>query len=226
MVCRLPGCRDHPRVCGEHLADHVVAAHVEGSSPRMRGTRIRYVWNGGHCGIIPAYAGNTYVRGQKVVLDGDHPRVCGEHVRSSIVSSCSSGSSPRMRGTPHHHDCQNHPVGIIPAYAGNTKDLCPSYCGLRDHPRVCGEHPFCGLPWHAPYGIIPAYAGNTPTRTPSATVTGDHPRVCGEHRQGPVRRRSEAGSSPRMRGTPGAVGLGRFGRGIIPAYAGNTWCAV
>ena len=52
-------CRDHPRVCGEHL--HVVrcAAKHSGSSPRMRGT----LWDGSEfaqtIGIIPAYAGNT-----------------------------------------------------------------------------------------------------------------------------------------------------------------------
>ena len=71
-------------------------------------------------------------------------------------------------------------------------------------------------------GIIPAYAGNTMACRPFLRSIRDHPRVCGEHRQGPVRRRSEAGSSPRMRGTPFSFGDRTPHDGIIPAYAGNT----
>ena len=72
-------------------------------------------------------------------------------------------------------------VGIIPAYAGNTGRIDEREGGLRDHPRVCGEHKGVitmeylgtgssprmrgtlnveggGESFH---GIIPAYAGNT-----------------------------------------------------------------
>ena len=31
-------------------------------------------------GIIPAYAGNTHVRHWRCRWQGDHPRVCGEHM--------------------------------------------------------------------------------------------------------------------------------------------------
>ena len=31
--------RDHPRVCGEHSTDYLPSADLQGSSPRMRGTR-------------------------------------------------------------------------------------------------------------------------------------------------------------------------------------------
>ena len=30
-------------------------------------------------GIIPAYAGNTMGQKKMTFVDGDHPRVCGEH---------------------------------------------------------------------------------------------------------------------------------------------------
>ena len=71
--------------------------------------------------------------------------------------------------------------GIIPAYAGNTKEYLGDDVYGRDHPRVCGEH--STKPWmtwksrgSSPRmrgtlrkiwigflngGIIPAYAGNT-----------------------------------------------------------------
>ena len=50
---------DHPRVCGEHSheLEHVVA--LQGSSPRMRGTRSINNAAQHFNGIIPAYAGNT-----------------------------------------------------------------------------------------------------------------------------------------------------------------------
>ena len=71
-------------------------------------------------------------------------------------------------------------------------------------------------------GIIPAYAGNTAQDGAGLGHAGDHPRVCGEHRRLVFGEIVELGSSPRMRGTQGAVrNTGQRG-GIIPAYAGNT----
>ena len=58
---RLPprDCRDHPRVCGEHIK-LVHLRHIpQGSSPRMRGTRVHKFRQLLELGIIPAYAGNT-----------------------------------------------------------------------------------------------------------------------------------------------------------------------
>ena len=53
-----------------------------------------------------------------------------------------------------------------------------------------------------------------------------HPRVCGEHAPLPGRRIVEAGSSPRVRGTPFCPRRGRGMRWFIPACAGNTVAAV
>ena len=71
-------------------------------------------------------------------------------------------------------------------------------------------------------GIIPAYAGKTNHLLERWRVHRDHPRICGEHEpmvENPV---LNAGSSPRMRGTPGSQGPCVQAAGIIPAYAGNT----
>ena len=111
-----------------------------GSSPRMRGTQ-----NACHdwflpYGIIPAYAGNTRSPQIHTILDGDHPRVCGEHLHCNFHRSQKLGSSPRMRGTQALAAAFNIDKGIIPAYAGNT-DLHSLLIGqIGDHPRVCGEH--------------------------------------------------------------------------------------
>ena len=152
------------------------------------------------------------------------------------------GSSPRMRGTLCERRAVLESLGIIPAYAGNTIDERGALRPVRDHPRVCGEHSknckicqvflgssprmrgthSCVFPLVFLSGIIPAYAGNTPTGYRPAHRYRDHPRVCGEHVAALIAVVVAAGSSPRMRGTPGGVILPVLGFGIIPAYAGNT----
>ena len=147
-----------------------------------------------------------------------------------------------MRGTPVERRGTGCPPRIIPAYAGNTfaARWCPRV--RRDHPRVCGEHlmSICppSLGWGSSPrmrgthhvarvggvrpGIIPAYAGNTHIRCQSTPQPWDHPRVCGEHVSDWADLASALGSSPRMRGTLLLPLPLPNGRGIIPAYAGNT----
>ena len=91
--------QDHPRVCGEHALFASAKADPLGSSPRMRGTRENRFRDFDFDGIIPAYAGNTYLRPSMVSMTRDHPRVCGEHNTLNSVASFAPGSSPRMRGT-------------------------------------------------------------------------------------------------------------------------------
>ena len=131
---------DHPRVCGEHRDLRSSGRRAQGSSPRMRGTQVPAKQGVLPFGIIPAYAGNTcWTRYYRRIV-GDHPRVCGEHKFRRSKGFFCSGSSPRMRGTPslpfHDHEI----VGIIPAYAGNTRTPSRKSTTGRDHPRVCGEH--------------------------------------------------------------------------------------
>ena len=113
--------RDHPRVCGEHTGGSQRMMHNPGSSPRMRGTLLRYLRGFLRDGIIPAYAGNTFFLLCEASSSRDHPRVCGEHFVVVLHGFLPLGSSPRMRGT---HWVRPHPnamMRIIPAYAGNTR---------------------------------------------------------------------------------------------------------
>ena len=209
----------------------------------MRGTHATRLKAIRESGIIPAYAGNTRIFLEQRKRLRDHPRVCGEHTRSSLVTCIPAGSSPRMRGTPSGSKGQYHQSGIIPAYAGNTYYSRCEKTFPRDHPRVCGEHtailksliviegssprmrgtPYQLITMPIYIGIIPAYAGNTCLLPVHTAICRDHPRVCGEH---PMRCTStcmNSGSSPRMRGTLGQHGRLRPNCGIIPAYAGNTF---
>ena len=72
-------------------------------------------------------------------------------------------------------------------------------------------------------GIIPAYAGNTCEERRRCGQDRDHPRVCGEHDVCNSGLAVNQGSSPRMRGTLCGVPRDTTTRGIIPAYAGNTY---
>ena len=152
------------------------------------------------------------------------------------------GSSPRMRGTPCTCTTGSPHIGIIPAYAGNTRLRLRCGASPWDHPRVCGEHqgfldllnegrgssprmrgtPVASFATIAVTGIIPAYAGNTSQCAALRAVLRDHPRVCGEHRSATSLAVRLTGSSPRMRGTPVDGSWHALLSGIIPAYAGNT----
>ena len=79
MMCCPVTCWDHPRGCGEHLVGPCAFVPHAGSSPRMRGARVRQHLDHHVGGIIPADAGSTH--------------------RLPLVHLCpSQGSSPRMRG--------------------------------------------------------------------------------------------------------------------------------
>ena len=127
----------------------LVNLKVDGSSPRVRGTRIRadrtmrvrirpvhpracgehgsFASCPGAIGgrFIPARAGNTPPPpGQGGPSSYPvHPRACGEHagLGQTIRRTNGSGSSPRVRGTP------RHPSPVI-------RHSDPV------HPRACGEH--------------------------------------------------------------------------------------
>ena len=91
---------DHPRMCGEHPLLTGRCRTTSGSSPHVRGTRIRpppYVQT---FGIIPACAGNTLWQWAHSVKTWDHPRMCGEHGRVIGDVFFRLGSSPHVRGTP------------------------------------------------------------------------------------------------------------------------------
>ena len=147
-----------------------------------------------------------------------------------------------MRGAQRSAVGRSIPRGIIPAYAGSTFELAVCKHGVKDHPRVCGEHrcvivkqrlcpgssprmrgaPAMSIGIDAALGIIPAYAGSTGHRGHHDHGGRDHPRVCGEHLTYNQRAAEIMGSSPRMRGAPPrAVHVGKTA-GIIPAYAGST----
>ena len=147
-----------------------------------------------------------------------------------------------MRGTLIRRHAKGFHHRFIPACAGNTSAAMLSVSLEAVHPRLCGEHGSTGStdratvgssppvrgtrPWEArPRGcrrFIPACAGNTAWPGARATVVPVHPRLCGEHAGWFGNHSCKAGSSPPVRGTHGAHGVGHDIGRFIPACAGNT----
>ena len=132
--------KDHPRTCGEHQIDELVAVPEIGSSPHMRGTLMCWLCSSSSAGIIPAHAGNTVTSPERVSASRDHPRTRGEHSAKTACCIIIAGSSPHMRGTRPSHLHRPQRLGIIPAHAGNTFCCFCCVCLFGDHPRTCGEH--------------------------------------------------------------------------------------
>ena len=167
---------------------------------------------------------------------------CGELSKPSWAIVQLDGSSPLARGTQDLDRLGYVADRFIPAYAGNSLDMCRSRCTFPVHPRLRGEL-FSLLALLARYSgsspltrgtrqarhwlrypsrFIPAYAGNsreTVSRSKSKSV---HPRLRGELRLQLPGGRLHNGSSPLTRGTQLAIRQRERGRRFIPAYAGNS----
>ena len=191
---------DHPRACGELDTAKKVGDVGGGSSPRMRGTRLRRSSRRGRTRIIPAHAGNSSSLGSHRGGFSDHPRACGELIGVCPAAYAAAGSSPRMRGTrgrAHAHDARGR---IIPAHAGNSQRASSRGGWSPDHPRACGElhrapvfhyvgsgssprmrgtRAACSAAVNL-FWIIPAHAGNSVPVPGICGCTPDHPRACGE----------------------------------------------
>ena len=217
------GLAVHPRVCGELSSRPAMPPTPTGSSPRVRGTRRPTRRTALPSRFIPACAGNS-----SVPLSRAERR---------------HGSSPRVRGTlalDADHDTHGR---FIPACAGNSSPRRRTPRRSSVHPRVCGELGVAHFALLCLGRFIPACAGNSAPGGPWRPVRPVHPRVCGEldtsitdaelnagssprvrgtPLQGQLRQRRRHGSSPRVRGTPAPSRSSRPTSRFIPACAGNS----
>ena len=167
----------------------------------MRGSPQRFLVLLNQVGIIPAHAGLTNPLRLLCQHSRDHPRACGAHTASMLISHVFWGSSPRMRGSLSASRICRPDRGIIPAHAGLTHGSARRRRLLWDHPRACGAHAtnsalrrtFSGssprmrgsrrlqISLVEKWGIIPAHAGLTSSCTALPQDAWDHPRACGAH---------------------------------------------
>ena len=113
-------CRDHPRMCGEHVWLRYGYYVQRGSSPHVRGAPRHSRPPQCQRGIIPACAGSTPTATSNSRGSRDHPRMCGEHMSIERLYCPSRGSSPHVRGAREVRRFRHLERGIIPACAGST----------------------------------------------------------------------------------------------------------
>ena len=111
---------DHPRIRGEHLKTPPGESMRVGSSPHTRGALLKERVDDVPVRIIPAYAGSTAGSAAGRLARRDHPRIRGEHTRTSTTPRGHPGSSPHTRGARSSPRRSSASAGIIPAYAGST----------------------------------------------------------------------------------------------------------
>ena len=89
--------------------------------------------------ITPAYAGKSGLSLSVQRHAQDHPRLCGEKLKTAVKDGVYTGSPPPMRGKDSmlcRHLCL---LGITPAYAGKSPVIIAPCLSSWDHPRLCGE---------------------------------------------------------------------------------------
>ena len=152
--------------------------------------------------ITPAYAGSTRGRRHRLRVEGDHPRIRGEHTVFTMGSTWIVGSPPHTRGAPLRLSLASVGARITPAYAGSTPPAAASAPQPRDHPRIRGEAHTLAPVHPADGGITPAYAGSTHPSRKRRPPSPDHPRIRGEHSNASTNTGRRSGSPPHTRGAP------------------------
>ena len=238
---RRPSARAHPRACGENPMGSLKKSATPGSSPRVRGKPDGQDRRFTHCGLIPARAGKTRVLLRCSDDSPAHPRACGENANNERPRVMTTGSSPRVRGKQSAVEAIPRPPRLIPARAGKTRVLLRCSDDSPAHPRACGENANNERPRVMTTGssprvrgkqsaveaiprpprLIPARAGKTTCRCTGSWRRTAHPRACGENKGTVLPAPSQHGSSPRVRGKPGASTTTARSCGLIPARAGK-----
>ena len=130
---------DHPRVCGEKCWILSSNTPLMGSPPRMRGKAFGLVLYKVEIGITSACAGKSVRTCAVQSRDRDHPRMCGEKHGIAILTTCTLGSPPPVRGKDNRQGDQLADPWITPACAGKSTRNETCWHRPWDHPCVCGE---------------------------------------------------------------------------------------
>ena len=220
-AARIASGRVYPRVCGEAFGWQMTVSGATGLSPRVRGSHSDHRLLRAYSRSIPACAGkpvtDTPLRWRKRV----YPRVCGEAQLCRRRNRHSGGLSPRVRGSLANVEGAWLQRGSIPACAGKPAGRGRDRARVRVYPRVCGEaveNLVAGdhrrglsprvrgsrrvpVGEHRHRGSIPACAGKPPIRRGGCQSARVYPRVCGEAPSKRTLLPSDAGLSPRVRGS-------------------------
>jgi len=119
LLRQSPAAGDHPRACGEQSRIKDSGTIPKGSPPRLRGAGTKHSGRRSDVGITPAPAGSSFSTPQRKLMQGDHPRACGEQERVFDWYQNRGGSPPRLRGADLPIAKVYGEIGITPAPAGS-----------------------------------------------------------------------------------------------------------
>ena len=201
-------CSDHPHACGERFMAGVGSIVIDGSPPRLWGTRTGRCARRSAARITPTPVGNATRRLHRLAEQADHPHACGERLAERLIPTHTTGSPPRLWGTPWIENFCPCSLRITPTPVGNAQADSASIIRAPDHPHACGERAICPHVPMAPSGSPPRLWGTRSPLRASSTPCGSPPRLWGTHRT-----RRHASRSPRI--TPTPVGNAGYGAGAI-----------
>ena len=214
----------HPRIRGEYDRGAESMSDNLGSPPHSRGIQSGAVRQRVVCRLTPAFAGNTASLYGRIRRRLAHPRIRGEYDGAADGAFHRDGSPPHSRGIRLEFSDPGRPLGLTPAFAGNT-DLLRHLLGWgAAHPRIRGEYrveqkrmqikrgspPHSrGIRWRCKEGrrslrLTPAFAGNTHSMVVMRCSHPAHPRIRGEYGSMTIIELIAAGSPPHSRGIPGS----------------------
>src|SRR5208283_4052546 len=129
----------HPHACGELISWQIWLAVFFGSSPRMWGTLLFSGARRRRQRFIPTHVGNSAVRAIRDLQFAVHPHACGELSLFLSGIDSTTGSSPRMWGTPPAILLLFLMLRFIPTHVGNSGLVKSISTYPSVHPHACGE---------------------------------------------------------------------------------------
>ena len=150
-----------------------------GSPPHVRGPPTFCHIPTPSAGITPACAGTTFYWNICYFHSWDHPRMCGDHMDKIFYCALLLGSPPHVRGPRLTIPVTTFVPGITPACAGTTCNNLQILFYSRDHPRMCGDHPFENNSFKLVVGSPPHVRGPLPAHLLAKRMNGITPACAG-----------------------------------------------
>ena len=115
-----------------------------------------------------------------------------------------------------------HLLGITPAYAGTTNDICKPYSVFQDHPRLRGNHRFSSALRRSRRGSPPLTREPLLSKSSCCHLLGITPAYAGTTSLQNINMIQRTGSPPLTREPRKEDKEKRAKWRITPAYAGTT----
>ena len=130
---------DHPHACGDKCHRGQICRYKQGSSPRVWGQVVFFLYFSCFLRIIPTRVGTRLLAAPHFLLSADHPHACGDKASFDVVPIISIGSSPRVWGQVLATVLSFLPAGIIPTRVGTRRVYSTRLSFQQDHPHAYGD---------------------------------------------------------------------------------------